>query len=398
MLGYEGKVWPTANITRQDAFVMIARALEIQPVSGYTIQAADAGDISDYAKASFAAMVSLGMVNGRDDGKLYPKDTITRAEVVQVLDNIVGTIYSAAGTYTKDATGYVVINTPDVQLKDMTINGSLVIAPGVGEGDCTLDNVDVTGSVVVLGGGTHSVKFINQSSVGESVVVRKVDGEVHLFYENGTEVPNTYIPDGSNNVSLEGAFDKVTVDADTTVTLGTGTTVADLTLNSSATVAGSGTVTNATVAATVTGTVSLSGTFKSVDVKAAATVTVPTGATVESMKIEAQASITGAGTITSATVTATASGTTFETKPATTEVAAGATATVAGETMDSTNDDVADTGSTGGEDSGTTAVTVSEVRLYFSDGTSTTAALSGTTATFSLTMRRSIPARLQSAA
>jgi hypothetical protein len=364
MLGYEDKVRPADSITRQDAFVMIARALEIREAPGYTLKAPDAGDISDYAIASVAAMESLGMIHGRPDGKLYPRDTITRAEVVQVLENIIAKLYTAPGTYSEDVSGYVIVSAPDVIFQDMTINGTLVVAPGVGDGDCTLSNVHVTGNVVVLGGGSHSVQFMSGSSVAGSVIIDKVGDEVRVYVGEGINLADVIVDEKSGNVTLAGSFQNVTVNANVTVTLPKGTTVGSLKVDAPASVAGSGTVGTATISEKVTGNVSLQGTYTNVEVKATANVSIPAGTTVSNLTVEAKASITGTGTVKNALVTSAASGATFETKPEKMEVAAGATANVAGTEMDSTNDDVGAQPSGSGDD---TMISVTKVTLHFSN-------------------------------
>lgn len=336
MLGYNGKVNPTASITREDAFLMIARALKIGEVPGYTIKAPDAGNISDYAKKAIAAMESYGMIKGRPDGKMYPKDAITRAEVLQVLENIVARIYSAAGTYSENADGYVIVNTPDVVLKDMTINGTLVVAPGVGEGDCTIQNVKVTNGVVLLGGGANSFKVLGNSVITGTIIISKVEdgtagGQVRVYTDEGVEIPVVYVDDGSEDVILEGTFTEVVVRGEVNVIT-------------------------------------------------------PEGTTVEKLTLEAPAVISGTGTIVQAIVTAEASGATFETPPQTTTAPAGTVVVIGGEEIvsDGTAITEEETG-TGGGGFTPTPTTVTSVTLYFSNGNEVNAALSGSTATFNLT-------------
>ena len=334
MLGYNGMVWPEAGITRQDAFVMIARALRIPAVSGYAIRASDAEAVSDYAKAALGAMEALGMIKGPGDGKLHPLDLITRAELLQVLDNIVGEICSTAGTYSSDVSGYVIVNTPGVVMRDMTVTGTVVVAPGVGEGECTLDHVTVTGNVVLLGGGAHSIRFVGDSSVTGSIYIRKVDGEVRVYSEAGVQLPAVILEDGCDDVTLEGTFDSVTVSADVTVVLPSGTTIGNLTVN------------------------------------------VP-------------AAIQGSGTVMYATLSEAAAGTTFEMIPETTLAPQGTTVVIAGSIIVSDGSEIeqeqVQPSGGGGGGGGDTTITVSAVTVYLSDGTSVPAVLSGTTATVDLT-------------
>ena len=77
---------PEESITRQDLITLAYRAFlnlgyitETEDMSSLE-QFADASDISDYAKAALASMVSAGIISG-SDGNVNPKGYATRAEV-----------------------------------------------------------------------------------------------------------------------------------------------------------------------------------------------------------------------------------------------------------------------------------------------------------------------------
>jgi len=106
---------------------------------------------------------------------LAPKDNISRAEAVKLIDNIAGELKNSAGTYTGNVEKNLVVNTGSVILKDMVVNGDLFLAQGIGDGDVTLDNVTVKGRTVVRGGGENSI-IINNSNLEGTLVVIKVGG------------------------------------------------------------------------------------------------------------------------------------------------------------------------------------------------------------------------------
>ncbi len=86
MLGSEGSVRPKDCITREEAFVMLDRIYNFTGTS-QTTGFEDEGDISDWAKKAILAMCENKIING-SDGKINPKLNITRAEIIQLLDNI----------------------------------------------------------------------------------------------------------------------------------------------------------------------------------------------------------------------------------------------------------------------------------------------------------------------
>mgnify|MGYP001156522822 CR=1 FL=1 len=84
---------PDKKITRQEMFTLLYNALEVigqlpqgdtgKELSSFT----DAGQISSWAKDAMEHLVKTGTIKG-DAGKLMPTSTSTRAEMAQVLYNV----------------------------------------------------------------------------------------------------------------------------------------------------------------------------------------------------------------------------------------------------------------------------------------------------------------------
>ena len=175
---------PDAPITRQEAMTVVARALELdhdayakEDLSAFS----DCGEISNWALPYVRAMVGADYIHGR--GKvLAPQDNITRAEFAQIFHNIIGTYIVSKGSYDKDMKGNVLIRTNDVELKNMTVDGDLIIGCGAADSKITLDNVTVTGRLLVWGGGTKAV-YCNNGTQMPEVVVARVDDAVKVIYD-----------------------------------------------------------------------------------------------------------------------------------------------------------------------------------------------------------------------
>ena len=175
---------PDRAITRQEAIAVVARALQLN-LDNYSktdlSKFADAKDISTWALPYMKAMVAAGYVHGRTQG-LVPQANITRAEFAQLYFNIIQSYIAKSGSYTKDYKGNLLVRTKDVELKDMTIDGDLIIGNGVADGKVTLDNVTVTGRLLVWGGGTKAV-YCNNGTNMSAVVVARVDDAVKVIYD-----------------------------------------------------------------------------------------------------------------------------------------------------------------------------------------------------------------------
>ena len=175
---------PDAPISRQEAMTVVARALELDydafsktDLSKF----ADAKNVSAWALPYVRAMVGADYIHGRTKG-LEPLDNITRAEFAQIFYNIIGTYITAKGTYDKDIKGSVLIRIDDVELKNMTVDGDLIIGCGAANGKITLDNVTVKGRLLVWGGGTAAV-YCNNGTNMPAVVVARVDDAVKVIYD-----------------------------------------------------------------------------------------------------------------------------------------------------------------------------------------------------------------------
>ena len=175
---------PDSPITRQEAMTVVARALELDydayaktDLSAFS----DRSEISNWALPYVRAMVGADYIHGR--GKvLAPLDNITRAEFAQIFANIIGTYIVSKGTYDKDIKGSVLIRTDDVELKNLTVDGDLIIGCGAADGKITLDNVTIKGRLLVWGGGTKAV-YCNAGTNMPAVVVARVDDAVKVIYD-----------------------------------------------------------------------------------------------------------------------------------------------------------------------------------------------------------------------
>ena len=175
---------PDRAITRQEAIAVVARALQLN-LDDYTktdlSKFADAKDISAWALPYMKAMVAAGYVHGRTQG-LVPQANITRAEFAQLYFNIIQSYITKSGSYTKDYKGNLLVRTKDVELKDMTIDGDLIIGNGVADGKVTLSNVKISGRLVVWGGGTAAV-YCNDGTTAAEVIACRVDGPVKVIFD-----------------------------------------------------------------------------------------------------------------------------------------------------------------------------------------------------------------------
>lgn len=194
--GSGGQMRPNDPLTRQETFVVLARALCLEDGTAEDLSAfTDADQVSAWAVPEVAAMVSAGYVKG-SDGALNPLGNITRAEFAQVMYSVVQSYITQAGTYETVAEGTVVVRASGVTLRGVTVSGDLIVGDSVGSGGVTLDGVTVAGRVLIRGGDESAVQMVN-GSTAVGVVVRETAADSEPADEPADDAADEVIGDSA---------------------------------------------------------------------------------------------------------------------------------------------------------------------------------------------------------
>ena len=111
-----------------------------------------------------------------------PNTLLTRLDFIRLIDQLTQDLIYTPGIYTHNIDGNLIINTPHVVLKNMTISGNLYLAEGISHGSIVLDNVYVKGTVYVNGCGENSLTIKNNTVI-ESMIVENKISTVRLVTE-----------------------------------------------------------------------------------------------------------------------------------------------------------------------------------------------------------------------
>ena len=188
------KIDANKMITRQEAIKYIAIAFGIESSQGNT-PFIDDQDIDEQYKPYIKAFYDMGYITGdnkdKSKAKFNPKANYTRAEAMQVIDNILSDIidrYTMDKTYEKN----IIIRKAGVNLHNIKAKQNIIIAQGVQDSNISIDKVQIGKSLIIYGG-----KDI-------TVVSDKM-------------IENTIINKAYKSVTLRGKFNTVTVHDKTTV-------------------------------------------------------------------------------------------------------------------------------------------------------------------------------------
>ena len=167
----ESAMNPEANIIRQDAATLVARAFGFSnETTNFLSLYQDGYNVSDYAQGYVSALTEYGYMRG-SYGNFYPRSNLSRAEAVKIIDNLFTYFYyPEAGFNNITLNGNVLSSSADSVFNSLTLNGDLILGDGVGEGNAALNDCVINGRLVIRGGGPDSV-VLNNSQIRDGIVV-----------------------------------------------------------------------------------------------------------------------------------------------------------------------------------------------------------------------------------
>ncbi len=202
----KGSMLPTANVSRETFFVMLARGLGITPEKNANHDFADVSSVSSWAEGYVNALVNRGYVQGAG-GSLAPAVEINRASVMALLDQTICAYVTEEGASvapTEDGVVLVVANnvtvsgdfSGDVVVASEGAQVSLKGATGEVNVNVVADDVAVTdapvGATIQVGDGVEGATANGaELAAGEGGVV--ADGGVVM--PEGTQPEDPTKPD-----------------------------------------------------------------------------------------------------------------------------------------------------------------------------------------------------------
>lgn len=237
--GYgDGTMRPNNNITQEEAIVMLNRAFSVgtqDSAEGYT-------SASDWAKPEV-----YGMAGALSGIEFQPTRPITRAETVKILDNLVSKMYGQPGNYNGGKERFVIVTTPDAVIEDAEILGNIIISEQIGDGDVTIRNSTIKGTLVVCGGGANTVKLDNCDV--DTISMERKTGFVRLLTSGETTIGSVQVAEKAKLDLSAGTAGRIEIHAaGTDLNVGKHAKVETLTVEQTAKVAVEGTVVSAYVA------------------------------------------------------------------------------------------------------------------------------------------------------
>lgn len=179
----DGKIYPTGNISKQEAVCLIAKAFYIGGETEYVY--ADAS-YDAWAKEYVSAVAKrFALPNSFFNTDL--REPITRAETVYIINRLISADYLGNGRFSINCDKSIVINGDGVILSDMSVDGNIII--GGGAKNAELSNVDASGDIIVLAKKADCDLKLNFVTSGG---VRYIGDEKVKFYNNKVDLPLSF--------------------------------------------------------------------------------------------------------------------------------------------------------------------------------------------------------------
>ena len=199
---------PNSPLTREQAAVLLARNMMMQPTVGETLGFSDSRTLSDWSRGLVGAATENGILSGYNDGSFKPQNNITRGEVAAMLVRAIGTPVQEAGDHALgNVYGNVTVNTSGVKLRDGVITGNLYLTGGIDLGEVLMENVTVLGEIIVSGSGESNssqssivlrnvtANAMSVDSIGDQFVTIRAEGNTDI--KSTTVRTNAYVDDSA---------------------------------------------------------------------------------------------------------------------------------------------------------------------------------------------------------
>lgn len=183
MVGHRGYLRAEDLITREEAAVVLLRAFQISGIS-VPIHFEDADLISNWAKDSLSYMAENKFMNTYQN-KLSPKDNITRAQFVKILDNIV-VDYIEEGEYNgskmEEKAGILIVKAPHTTIKNLSTQVEIL---------STASNKSMNFETSQI----HSLKSLGDTKkeiqlANTQISNLKNDGQIEIRVDKQSKLPN----------------------------------------------------------------------------------------------------------------------------------------------------------------------------------------------------------------
>ena len=173
--GSNGKLNPNSNITRQEAFVVLARVFGLDKLADKEFtelsKFSDGIEVADWAKKEVNMIIKSGFVSG-SGGKINPLSNITRAEFAVVMNRLVKYYIDEPGEYTPENDGNIMIRCSGVTINDLATDKIVCVGDLDESEEVIFNKCDIKGQMILRGGKSIiDGNYVSIKGLGKAVTV-----------------------------------------------------------------------------------------------------------------------------------------------------------------------------------------------------------------------------------
>ena len=268
------KMDPDGEITREQATTIIGRLYKTttaDAVKPSQLSFTDKNKISTWSAGYIYEAVQKGYITGYPEGDFKPQNTIRRSEISKILYYYLGNSLSEEGVeykgldFRNDVENVTI--SESCTLSDAEIGGDLYITEGLGSDDVKLKNVTLNGTLIISGGnvtlenvdaatviiGSSMNRLVQVTTTGNtSIALTKIQStaslkETSLGVSAGGFSDVEISGGSSTTVTLDGKLWKLDVLSNASVTLSSSSEINTLNMKAAGSVGGYGKIAQANI-------------------------------------------------------------------------------------------------------------------------------------------------------
>ncbi|MDN4068181.1 carbohydrate binding domain-containing protein [Paenibacillus sp. FSL R5-0407] len=221
-LNAAGKSNPHAPLSRAEAAFALDKLFSFSQMGTDSLDTAHFSDLTGMNAEMLEAVNALaaaGYLEGYSDSSFKPQGTMTRAELMTLIDRVITGYFDKKATLSEGTVkGNALINKADITLKDTVIEGNLYLTAGIGDGTAVLQNVVVKGTsfvpdsnagiqfngsfkqIVAVPTGNHQPTITISGTVEEL----KLDGNAKIILAEGAVIKKLTVGEHAGKAVIEG--------------------------------------------------------------------------------------------------------------------------------------------------------------------------------------------------
>ncbi len=229
---------PEESASRLDVVEALSLILDLseQRQSEKTIRFSDMEGLIAEDRENIESFTKLGYIKGYEDGTFRPREAVSRAEILSIMERVLGyiVITQEDADAIPDGTEKITVIGRNIIFENLEIEGSVYITAGV-RGSVEFRNADIKGTLEIAGGEVFLV-----DSAAKRIVTAKAK-EAPKIVISGGRVETLETKSGAQIVMKDAAkAGTIESNGETGLDIGEGSEVGRLEANSKTTVAGRG--------------------------------------------------------------------------------------------------------------------------------------------------------------